>query len=88
MLLFRVGRETVSSGREGRILAGRNFRSHNTEITDPENSTAVAVSLQRVCALQWSVPHWSFPLLMDGLRNHGATSSIDYSVWLCSTTHK
>ena len=46
MLLFRVGRETVSSGREGRILAGRNFRSHNTEITDPENSTAVAVSLQ------------------------------------------
>lgn len=52
MLSFSVGRETVSSGREGRILAGRNFRSHNTEITDPESSTEVALCLHGVCVLQ------------------------------------
>lgn len=45
MLSFSGGGETVSSVREGRILAGRNFTSHNIEITDPENSTAVALSL-------------------------------------------
>lgn len=52
MLSFSVGGETVSSGRESRILAGRNFRSHSIEITDPEKSTEVALSLHRVCVLQ------------------------------------
>lgn len=45
MLSFSVGGETLSSGREDRILAGKNFRSHNIEITDAENSTEVPLSL-------------------------------------------
>lgn len=40
---FSVGGETESSERESKIPAGRNFRSHNIEITDPENSTEVAL---------------------------------------------
>lgn len=46
---FSVGGETESSERESQIPAGRNFRSHNIEITDPENSTEAALSIQSLC---------------------------------------
>lgn len=70
MLSFSVGRETLSSGREDRILAGKNFRSHYTEITDAENSTEVALSL--LCNNQPNIgsPHSSCICL----QKHSATS--------------
>ena len=41
-----MGGEIESSERESKIPAGRNCRSHNIEIIDPENSTEVVLSIQ------------------------------------------
>lgn len=70
MLSFSVGGETLSSGRKDRILAGENFRSHNTEITDAENSAEVALSLLYNNQPNIGSPHSSGICL----QNHSATS--------------
>lgn len=70
MLSFHVGGETLSSGRKHRILAGKNFRSHNIEITDAENSTEVALSLFSNNQPNIGSPHSSCVYL----QNHSTTS--------------
>jgi hypothetical protein len=75
MLPLSVGGETVSC----RILAGRNFRSHNIETIDPEHSIEVALILHRVCVLQLSTQHWSSASFVNTLAKHNAKCG---SFWL------
>lgn len=84
MLSFHVGGETLSSGREDSILAGKNFRSHNIEITDAENSIEVALSL-----LSSNQPNIGFPYSSCVyLQIIVPQVEIGYQMWLCITTHK